>query len=281
MKTNRFIGITTTGIVLAITGWFVFEHTGVMPQDVLSKNKGDIASNKIFGVKTIIHFQEPVSISAEDVVEITNKQRVAEGLTPLAIDEHLTTSAEMKVDDMITRQYFEHTSPTGEGVSDLGKEAGYDYVIMGENLALGDFENASDLVTAWMNSPGHRANILSTKYQDIGVSVKRASYQGKTVWFAVQHFGSARSVCPDIDQSLKSNIQTTNEELKKQEGEIVALKAMLQAPGASIEVTYQDEVARFNRMVDLYNQKLGASRALIDLYNGQVRAFNKCITTFQ
>lgn len=221
------------------------------------------------------------SIDGIAIIEATNKERIKSGLTPLAINTILNTSAQYKVDDMIARQYFEHQSPSGEGVSDLGRRAGYEYVIMGENLALGEFADAADIVTAWMESPGHRENILSTKYQDIGVSVKKATYEGRSVWFAVQHFGSARAVCPVINESLKGEIDRVNQELKREEGEISALKAKLQAPGAEIQLWYLAEVSRFNAMVDAYNQKLNRSRQQIDSYNEQVRAFNTCIATFQ
>lgn len=219
-------------------------------------------------------------INATDIIEATNKERVAEGLPPLATNEKLNTSAEIKVDDMIARQYFEHQAPTGEGVSDLGKKAGYEYVIMGENLALGAFTSSDDIVQAWMKSPGHKANILNTKYQDIGVSVKSAVYEGKEVWFAVQHFGTSRGACPEIDSSLKEQIESLNRELKAEEQGIAALKKVLEAPGASSDPSYKDNINRFNNSVDEYNRKLAVSRQKVEIYNSTVRDFNKCIATF-
>lgn len=282
----RSVGIISIIVIGSV--WYLSKHyTDVSSRahNLVTKatesKKTQETLEKIFSTKTTISFQDPIAIEISDVIEETNKARLAEGLAPLAVSSLLNTSAEYKVDDMVAKQYFEHDSPTGEGVSDLGERAGYNYVIMGENLALGDFANAEDLVDAWMNSPGHRANILSPKYQDIGVSVKRASYEGRQVWFAVQHFGSARNVCPPINSSLKSQIDTLNNQLRVEEGEIVALKDKLQAPGSDVQPWYQNDVARFNNMVDLYNKKLTESRKEIDLYNEQVRAFNKCIATFQ
>ncbi len=287
MKT-LIAGIITAIVVAGL--WYTAEHTN---DAALSRARGIITEvqdsdfvqelpSRVFPKRSSTTLSRNAdAIQGIDIIEETNKKRIASGLTPLAAEGVLNTSAQYKVDDMIARQYFEHESPTGEGVSDLGRRAGYEYVIMGENLALGEFASATDIVDAWMDSPGHRQNILSTKYQDIGVSVKQGMFEGKKVWFAVQHFGSARGVCPVIDETLKTTIDRVNLELRKEEGEISALKAKLQAPGAEIQLWYLSEVARFNNMVDAYNKKLSQSRAQIDVYNGQVRSFNLCIATFQ
>lgn len=285
MKLRSVIIIT---IIVVGSGWYVREHPDVslrtrqyIEQSPITEKTQKTVS-KIFSSKTIVEPKIQItSIEVSGVIEETNKQRVAQGLAPLAVNPFLMISAEYKVDDMITKQYFEHNSPTGEGVSDLGKRANYNYVIIGENLALGDFTDAKDLVDAWMNSPGHRANILSTKYQDIGVSIKHGRFEGKEVWFAVQHFGSSRGVCPVIDEELKTTIDILNSQLKDEEGDILALKNKLQSAGSDIQPWYQSDVATFNNMVDLYNKKLAESRKKIELYNAQVRAFNKCIAAFQ
>ena len=61
----------------------------------------------------------------------------------------------------------------------MAKKAGYEYISVGENLAMGNFKNDGDLVEAWMNSPGHRANILSFKYKELGVAVIKANMKEK------------------------------------------------------------------------------------------------------
>lgn len=251
--------------------WATIHHDGVLMQSrrVLSW---------VSTIKQVKEVQQGFDIT--DIIEATNKERVAEGLPPLSTNEKLNKSAEIKVDDMIDRQYFEHQAPTGEGVSDLGKKAGYEYVIMGENLALGAFTSSDDIVKAWMESPGHKANILNNKYQDIGVSVKSAVYEGKEVWFAVQHFGTSRGVCPEIDSSLKNEIESLNRELKAEEQGIASLKKTLEAPGASSDPSYRNNIAVFNNSVDGYNRKLAISRQKVEIYNAEVRDFNKCIATF-
>ena len=237
---------------------------------------------KVFSsIKAIGTIKEELGIVSTDIIEETNKQRVLEGLPPLSTNDKLNQSSGIKVEDMILLQYFEHNSPNGDGVSDLGTKVGYQYVVMGENLALGNFSNAKDIVDAWMNSPGHRANILSSKYQEIGVSVKYAKYEGKNVWFAVQHFGTSRSVCPSIDINLKTSIDALNRELKAEEGIIINLKKSLEAPGAQNQSSYQSMIETFNTRVEAYNAKLSASKQKINIYNQEVRRFNSCITAFQ
>src|SRR6185369_15716694 len=118
------------------------------------------------------------------------------GLPALKENALLDKAAKKKLDDMFAQQYFEHINPQGKGPSDLAKSVGYDYIAIGENLALGNFKNDAELVQAWMDSPGHRANILNKQYTEIGVAVGQGTYEGKKTWLAVQEFGRPTSSCP-------------------------------------------------------------------------------------
>lgn len=215
------------------------------------------------------------------IIDATNRNRIAAGLTPLTVSKRLSASAKIKTEDMIARHYFEHVSPTGQNVSDLGARVGYEYIVMGENLALGNFANADDLLTAWMNSPGHRANILSINYQEIGVYVARGTYQGKEVWFAVQHFGTQRTACPSINKALKTAIEQTNQSLKDRQVEITKQKEILEGPDRPQGELYKIKVTRFNALVGEYNALLQTSQKDIARYNAQVKLFNSCLTKYQ
>lgn len=221
------------------------------------------------------------ALSVDDIINATNAERLKAGLLPLKTNDKLDQSAKIKVDDMITNQYFEHTSPSGKTVVDLANEVGYDYVVLGENLAVGDFTNVQDLLTAWMNSPGHRANILSTSYQDIGVYVAQGTYQGQTVWFAVQHFGTQRAVCPAIDTSLKSEIDTLNTSIQNQEIVITTLRSQIEDPNHVQGQPYTDMITQFNALVTQYNADLTTSQNEITDYNQQVVTFNNCLAQYQ
>ena len=68
---------------------------------------------------------------------------------------------------------------------------------------MGNFKNDQDLVSAWLNSPGHRANILNTRFTEIGTAVLKGFYEGREVWMAVQEFGLPLSSCPNPDSKVK------------------------------------------------------------------------------
>ncbi len=220
------------------------------------------------------------AMTAANVIDATNKERIKVGLPPLSTNEKLAASAKIKTDDMMKQQYFEHVSPNGVAVSDLGVVVGYDYVVMGENLALGNFTGPADLMKAWMNSPGHRANIVSENYMEIGIYVAEGQYQGRKVWFAVQHFGTARGACPVVSQDLKDKIDLLNASLKSKEQTIIKLRAQLEAmdPESS---EYQEKAVSFNKLVAEYNTELAISQSSITQHNRQVVAFNACLSKYQ
>ena len=220
-------------------------------------------------------------LTVENIIDATNNERIKLNMTPFKFNPKLLSSSKRKTEDMINKQYFEHVSPDGKSVSDLGSEVGYNYIIMGENLALGDFTDSADLLEAWMNSPGHRANILNPNYQELGVYIKKGNYQGNDVYFAVQHFGTERGVCPNIESSLKNEIDDLNTDLKKIEGDINTIRQSLESPDRPKGKVYTDLVAYFNQLVTDYNKVLELSQKKIAQYNLEVQAFNKCLNSYQ
>ncbi len=218
-------------------------------------------------------------LTVRGVLEYTNGARSLNGGLPALIgNEALDRNAQIKLDDMFAKQYFEHISPSDVGPGDLAKIVGYAYVIVGENLALGDFGSDEKLVTAWMNSPGHRANILNRYYQEIGVAVGKGMYEGRETWLAVQSFGMPLSACPSIDAVIKMQIDNNNMQ-------VVSLRAQLDAKKAQIDSTsandsnYNIYVAEFNVLVPEYNNLVELNKALILTYNAQVQAYNNCINS--
>lgn len=216
------------------------------------------------------------TLSVTGVIAFTNDARAQNGGLPaLTENQTLDQDAQKKVADMFAKQYFEHVSPSGVGPAELATAVGYAYVLVGENLALGNFSSDQDLVTAWMNSPGHRANILNSHYQEIGVAVGKGLYEGRETWLAVQSFGMPRSACPLIDDKLRVQIDANNVA-------ILALRAQLDAKKAQIDTTpttdssYNTYVNEFNALVPQYNSIVETNRVDVANYNGQVRAFNDC-----
>ncbi|HZG74056.1 MAG TPA: CAP domain-containing protein [Chondromyces sp.] len=104
----------------------------------------------------------------QQVVDLTNKERAKAGLPALALDTELSKVARKKSEDMLAKNYFSHTSPTYGSPFDMMKQFGISYRSAGENIAKGQ-RSPEEVVNAWMNSEGHRANILNKDFTHIGV----------------------------------------------------------------------------------------------------------------
>jgi uncharacterized YkwD family protein len=104
----------------------------------------------------------------QQVVDLTNKERAKYGLPPLKIDTTLSKMARDKANDMAVHHYFSHTSPTYGSPFDMMKKYGIQFTAAGENIAEGQ-TSPEEVVNGWMNSEGHRANILNKQYTHIGV----------------------------------------------------------------------------------------------------------------
>jgi uncharacterized YkwD family protein len=112
--------------------------------------------------------QSQLSQFEREVVELTNNERTKNGLSPFQIDEELSKVAREKSRDMSAKNYFDHNSPTYGSPFDMMKAYGISYRAAGENIAKGQ-RTPQEVVKAWMDSPGHRANILNSSFTHIGV----------------------------------------------------------------------------------------------------------------
>jgi uncharacterized protein YkwD len=119
------------------------------------------------------------------VVKLTNDNRVKNGCAAVRADVQLATAARAHSVDMVSKNYFSHTEPDGSNFLVRAKRAGYTNAI-GENIAWG-YRTPETVVTAWMNSPGHRANILNCKAKALGVGLSKKA-DGTPYW--TQVFGS-------------------------------------------------------------------------------------------
>jgi uncharacterized YkwD family protein len=114
-----------------------------------------------------------ISQYAQQVIELTNKERARAGLPALKADAQLSSVAQKKSQDMQQNHYFSHTSPTYGSPFDMMRNFGITYKTAGENIAQGQ-RTPQEVVTAWMNSSGHRANILNKQFTHIGVGFEQA-----------------------------------------------------------------------------------------------------------
>lgn len=120
----------------------------------------------------------------QQVVDLVNQERAAAGLSTLKVNSELSAVAEKKAEDMAVNNYFSHTSPTYGSPFDMMKQFGISYTAAGENIAMGQ-RTPAEVMNGWMNSPGHRANILNASYTEIGVGYVTNS-DGTGYW--VQEF---------------------------------------------------------------------------------------------
>ncbi|MCR2043873.1 CAP domain-containing protein [Anaerosalibacter massiliensis] len=121
------------------------------------------------------------SANAEEleVVKLVNIERKKAGLSPLTHSDELSKVARVKSQDMADKNYFDHNSPTYKDPFTMMKNFGIKYRQAGENIAKG-YSSADSVVKGWMNSPGHRANILNPNFNKIGVGYVNKG--GTTYW---------------------------------------------------------------------------------------------------
>lgn len=115
-----------------------------------------------------------------EVVRLVNQQRAANGLGALTVNSALTKTATLKSQDMAKLNYFSHTSPTYGSPFDEMKQFGISYRTAGENIAMGQ-KTPAEVMNAWMNSAGHRANILNSSFTKIGVGIAKNA-NGQYIW---------------------------------------------------------------------------------------------------
>ncbi len=216
-------------------------------------------------------------LTRSGVFDLTNQERINNELDSFLTNELLDSIAEIKANDMIDRGYFAHDAPTGEGVADLAVLVGYEFMSVGENLAMGDFLDDQELVDGWMNSPGHRENILNKNHIEMGVAVKRGVINGRETWFAVQIFGLPASVCPEVDEIFLMTINN-------KEAELILIQEKMNEMKKEIESTIPRNnrmMREYNALVNEYNRLVNELKSLINEYNRQIELINRCINEYR
>lgn len=146
-----------------------------------------------------------ITFSPAEIISLTNLERERTGQGKLLENEKLSAAAVAKAQDMFAGDYWAHYSPTGKSPWNFITSTGYKYVYAGENLAR-DFTDAKSVVSAWMRSSSHKANMLDGNFREIGVAVADGKIGGREGILVVQMFGSAvlsaQAVVPDTSSSI-------------------------------------------------------------------------------
>lgn len=179
MSTIQIFADTTYTIRYGDTMWKIAQRYQVGISEIIAKNPGIKNPSLIYpGQKLIIPAATAINALENEVIRLTNIERSKRGLATLKTNWQLSRCARYKSQDMINRGYFAHQSPTYGSPFDMIESFGISMAAGGENIAMGQ-RTPQEVVKAWMNSPGHRGNMLSTAFTEIGVGVaknKNGSY---------------------------------------------------------------------------------------------------------
>lgn len=167
----------------------ILKKSGIIIVTVLFFGFFTFASQITDGIREFIK----TAVLPDVLVELTNVEREKSALNVLRINSKLVEAAQLKADHMAANSYFSHTGPDGEDLRTFLKAANYDFLYAGENLAV-KFNESEAVQKAWMDSQSHRANILGSNFDEIGIATAKGVYKGKETIFVVQMFGKPRLI---------------------------------------------------------------------------------------
>ncbi len=189
----------------------------------LSAGSAYVAKATDFGKRVIVSV----------LIDLTNQNRLEAGLNPLKHNSLLDNSSLLKARDMVENNYFAHESPSGVTPWHWFEKAGYSFVYAGENLAVNYFDSES-VDQAWLNSPTHKANIMNSRYEEIGISAEDGVYKGNETIFVVQMFGTPLSGVDEEEVSPSPKIIAKAEEIKPTQ---VVAKVVSESEPPKTEIT--------------------------------------------
>ena len=209
------VAVVVLGVLSALVGSFVLgrcsvgSETGSVPvttepttiPTARTTSTGNSVSTTLFVLSTTSSSAIPAATmppievhsvppgTAARMLERVNEERGREGLSPLTWCPALARAAENHSADMSARQYFEHDSPDGLEVWDRVRSESYDYESVGENIAVGQ-RSVTEVMDGWMDSPGHRENIMNPEFEHFGLGTVTGRYEGIRAIYWTQNFGS-------------------------------------------------------------------------------------------
>lgn len=175
------VGAETYTVVKGDSLWKIAQKYKVGLADLIDANPQIKNPSLIFiGDRVTIPTADKFESYVDEIVKLVNAERSKAGLPALTKNSDLCRVARLKSEDMIARGYFAHTSPTYGSPFDMMESFGFRFTAAAENIAYGQ-RTPADVMRAWMNSPGHRSNILSANVSEIGVGVA-ANPSGVLYW---------------------------------------------------------------------------------------------------
>jgi hypothetical protein len=190
-------------------------------------------------------------------------------------------------------------SPTGEQASDIAQTVGYRYKIIAENIASGLFFTNQKVIDGWMQSPGHRKNILSPEVKEMGASIIKGRMNGADTWVSVQIFGLqslpvAEKSCMPPSQELLKEIETKKAEIESLNERLTRLRQELDAEADSIEMDRRiagsdpkriyelnTDIRAHNEKSGWHNRSLAEMKAKETVLNSMVGEYNKALQSYR
>lgn len=131
--------------------------------------KGEVTREQFVTVMNNLYNRNEIS-KVDAVLELVNVEREKMGIKPLILDNNVSKVAQLKAEDMANNGYFAHESPTYGSPFEMLNQYNIFFSIAGENIAMGQ-KTPEKVMVSWMNSPGHRANILDSRFENIGIGL--------------------------------------------------------------------------------------------------------------
>ena len=215
-----------------------------------------------------------VDITLDQLTADTNQKRQEYGLPPLTLNSELSQAAQNKASDMFAKDYWAHNAPDGTTPWVFIKAAGYNYIYAGENLARG-FNSASSVIDAWMASPEHKQNMLSSNYKDVGFAVMAGKLTGEDTVLVVEMLGSTN--LPTFANNPLQTVEVTPQTAQKvatqpaQKAEVAQVPQTPQTPPVQANIPIQSvlEAQRNNilkPLIDSSNLSIKLAEALAALF---------------
>lgn len=181
LSTNTFAQSLQHTVVPGDTLWKIAVKYQIGLSEIISANPQIKDPDLIYpGQKITVPNIDEIKALENEVIRLVNSERAKKGLPALKANWQVSRVARYKSQDMIDRNYFSHTSPTYGSPFRMLESFGISFSAAGENIAMG-LRTPSEVMRAWMESPGHRANILNPSYNEIGVGLAKSS-RGVCYW---------------------------------------------------------------------------------------------------